>query len=82
MLAAYTQAERIRGAIAGKPRAVSTDQEVTVTASFGIAAFPEVPVTTSEELVRMADEALYRAKKMGKNRVELYWARGEGTPTT
>ena len=80
MLAAYAQAERIRGAIAGKPRAVSTYREVTVTASFGIAAFPEVPVTTSEELVRLADEALYRAKKMGKNRVELYWARGEGPP--
>ena len=47
---------------------------IGVTASFGIAAFPESEAADAEDLVRRADRAVYRAKKMGKNRVELYWA--------
>jgi diguanylate cyclase (GGDEF)-like protein len=38
-----------------------------VTASFGVAAFPEAG--SAEELLAAADEALYRAKAEGKNRV-------------
>ncbi len=40
---------------------------VPVTASFGVAALPAV--AAPEELVAAADEALYRAKRAGKNRV-------------
>jgi diguanylate cyclase (GGDEF)-like protein len=43
---------------------------VRVTASFGVAAAPENGVE-GEELVAAADAALYRAKRAGKNRVEL-----------
>jgi PleD family two-component response regulator len=39
-----------------------------MTASFGVAAF--VPRTDAQELVRAADQALYAAKRRGKNRVE------------
>ncbi len=44
-----------------------------VTASFGIASCVESAPTSDVELVDFADQALYRAKRAGKNRVELYW---------
>lgn len=76
MVAAYTVGERIRAAIA--EIRVTTDSEppqvLAVTASFGIASYPETRAADGEDLVRRADRALYRAKKTGKNRVELYWA--------
>ena len=40
-----------------------------ITASFGIASLPDDEVTTSEELVKAADEALYTAKRGGRNQV-------------
>jgi diguanylate cyclase (GGDEF)-like protein len=40
-----------------------------VTASFGIASLPEDVPPSGEELLRVADEALYAAKRAGKNRV-------------
>lgn len=41
-----------------------------ITISLGAAAFPEVKVDTPEELLQLADQALYRAKENGRNRVE------------
>ena len=40
---------------------------VRMTASFGVASF--VPGTEPDQLVRAADEALYEAKRRGKDRV-------------
>ncbi len=75
MVGAYSLAERIREAIA--ELRITTDDEppraLAVTASLGIAAYPESKAQTGEDLVRRADRALYRAKKTGKNRVELFW---------
>jgi diguanylate cyclase (GGDEF)-like protein len=42
----------------------------TVTLSGGVAGYPE-DAGTAEEMIRRADEALYRAKADGKNRVTL-----------
>lgn len=42
---------------------------VQVTASFGAAAFPESAERDKDALVAAADGALYRAKRLGKNRV-------------
>jgi diguanylate cyclase (GGDEF)-like protein len=39
-----------------------------VTASFGVAAFP-LSGSTDEEVIKASDQALYRAKKEGRNRV-------------
>jgi diguanylate cyclase (GGDEF)-like protein len=76
MVNAYNVGERIRGAIA--ELRITTDgdpsQSLRVTASFGIAAYPESGASDGEDLVRRADHALYRAKRTGKNRVELFWA--------
>ena len=61
---------------------MTTDDEppkvLGVTASLGIAAFPESKAVDGTDLVRRADRALYRAKKTGKNRVELFWSDESG----
>jgi diguanylate cyclase (GGDEF)-like protein len=80
MVAALNQAERIRAAIADLRVTAegAVGPAIGVTASFGIAAYPESGAVTAEDLVRKADRALYRAKKTGKNRVELFWADESG----
>jgi diguanylate cyclase (GGDEF)-like protein len=60
-------AERVRAAI-GEIHLPGTDVEVT--ASIGVAAFPE-HAGTPDRLERLADAALYLAKRQGRNRVEL-----------
>lgn len=46
-------------------------KEVTVTASMGIACYP-VHGTRGDELLRFADEALYRSKAGGRDRATLF----------
>jgi diguanylate cyclase (GGDEF)-like protein len=65
--AAVEIAERVRAAIAEISLA---DADVSVTASLGVAGFPS-HATTLDRLERLADAALYLAKRQGRNRVEL-----------
>ncbi|MCX6607262.1 MAG: diguanylate cyclase [Acidobacteria bacterium] len=60
-------AERARAAIAAEP-VPSGAALLTVTASLGYASY--CPKVDAETLLRAADEALYRAKHQGRNRVE------------
>lgn len=80
MVAAYNVGERIRAAVS--ELRVTTDAEpprvLSVSVSLGIAAYPESKARDGEDLIRRADRALYRAKKTGKNRVELYWSDESG----
>ena len=80
MVGAYNVGERIRAAIAELRITTDADpsQSLRVTASFGIASYPESKARDGEDLVRRADRAMYRAKKTGKNRVELYWSDESG----
>lgn len=65
---ALLYAERIRRALVDYP--FSHGRQVT--ASLGVASLPEDVDTSLEDLVRAADEALYAAKRLGKNLVEGY----------
>ena len=47
------------------------DRVIRVTMSLGGAAYPGLQVEKEEALVKLADEALYRAKYGGRNRVEI-----------
>lgn len=58
-------AEKLRSAISSLR---IPDLEQGITASFGVASFPN-DAATREELVRKADRALYSAKRAGRNRV-------------
>lgn len=46
-------------------------EDLTVTISAGVATYPSPQVDSVDSLFRQADEALYRAKQSGRNRVEL-----------
>ncbi len=60
-------AERIRQAIAGAAIKVY-DEELKVTVSIGVSVFPDNTLNM-QDLIEMADQALYLAKETGKNRV-------------
>jgi diguanylate cyclase (GGDEF)-like protein len=61
---AINVAERLREAIASKP----VHKIGQVTASIGVATYPTA-TKTKEELIEMADRAMYLAKAAGRNRV-------------
>ncbi|HEY3962903.1 MAG TPA: diguanylate cyclase [Gaiellaceae bacterium] len=62
-------AERARKALESHPMRTADGRAVVLTASFGVAAFPDWD--ESGEIVAAADSALYAAKRSGKNRVVL-----------
>jgi two-component system, cell cycle response regulator len=65
--------ERLREAFDGE--AMSTPEGVFhVTMSFGVATFDPTRQEEANDLIRNADAALYRAKSLGRNRVESYQA--------
>ncbi len=67
-VAAFNLAERIRATVESRPVALDDGRTVAMTISVGVAVFPE-DATTKEELISRADQALYRAKRAGRNRV-------------
>src|SRR4029450_8007037 len=58
-------ADRIREVVSKDPFAPGK----VITASFGVASLPDDEAGTAEDLFRAADEALYAAKRAGKNQV-------------
>jgi two-component system, cell cycle response regulator len=63
-------AERIRRIVESEPVRMSS-AEASVTVSLGVAVSADPKHANATELLRLADEALYRAKNRGRNRSEL-----------
>jgi diguanylate cyclase (GGDEF)-like protein len=70
---AYTMAERLRTIIASRDIALQEGRTIKMTASLGCATFP-MDASTEEMLMAEADNALYQAKRGGRNQV---WPAGQ-----
>lgn len=69
---AHTVAERLQKRISLYPfRIDSRKEDVQFTISIGVSTFPEYG-QSGDELIILADMALYQAKKEGKNKVAIY----------
>lgn len=64
-------AARLINLIAGKEFLLNNSQKIKISISAGVSTFNE-DAQTKEELINHADEALYQAKKIGKNRACLF----------
>jgi diguanylate cyclase (GGDEF)-like protein len=67
------QATAVARSIVERVAGLAVEDVGTVTVSAGVATYP-TQGSTRDELIRLADTALYRAKKDGKNRVRAYAA--------
>ena len=65
---AVNLAERLRAAISERLVSFGGEDEIAVTASFGVASGPDLD-QTQLDLIAAADNALYASKREGKNRV-------------
>ncbi len=67
---AMVTAERLRLSVARK-LSVLEGQALNLTASIGLAEMSETKAVSLSALIAAADDALYRAKDLGRNRVEI-----------
>jgi diguanylate cyclase (GGDEF)-like protein len=79
---AHKLAEHIRGLVCARPVSVARENgpgekrsglQIPLTVSLGVATLPN-DATSAEALIAAADEALYDAKRQGRNRTVLYSA--------
>jgi diguanylate cyclase (GGDEF)-like protein len=61
-------AERIRKAVETHVFDINAEKQLSITVSIGVASYP-LNADTKETLVTAADDAMYRAKQSGRNRV-------------
>ena len=66
---ALSFAERLREKLAAHPFTIAHGEEISLTASIGVATYPSPGMESVEDLLRSADSALYRAKGRGRNLV-------------
>ena len=67
---AYETVDRMRQTISRHPITIGGGVERAVTVSFGVATIVPTRNGGSQDLIKLADEALYRAKNSGRDRVE------------
>ncbi len=68
---AVTEAERIRKAVSDH-QFMGLEKKERITVSIGIAIGPHEKVKTSDDLIALADDALFAAKKSGRDQIILY----------
>ncbi len=66
---AMTFAEKIRSLVEETPMTTQAGP-LHVTVSIGLASVPHTRIGSAKELINVADKALYRAKKSGRNQVQ------------
>jgi two-component system cell cycle response regulator len=64
-------AERLRELIEEHAFVLARGRAIRLTTSIGVACFPSFGVESVEDLLANADQALYRAKSDGRNRVRV-----------
>ena len=67
---AFLAAKRLKRVLEEEP-IFFKEQYINVTASFGVASCPSPSIKSVEDVVAVADKALYNAKKYGRNRIEM-----------
>ena len=67
---ALNSAERLRRRLQQKK--LNSGHDLKLSGSFGIADTKSLSSGSQDELIAMADQALYQAKKAGRNRIELF----------
>jgi diguanylate cyclase (GGDEF)-like protein len=63
-------AQKLRGALIDHPAQIQGGEQIPVRVCMGIAIYPDDAVTPSD-LAQLADQALYRAKAAGRDRIEF-----------
>ncbi len=67
---AFFAAKRLKRVVEEQP-IYFKEQNINVTASFGVASCPNPVIKSVEDVITVADKALYDAKKLGRNRIEV-----------
>jgi len=74
-------ANRVRRSIGDSSFKLEPEIEISVTASFGIASYP-THAMTKEDLIRQADQAMYRVKSSTKNAIGVATVEDATRPAT
>jgi diguanylate cyclase (GGDEF)-like protein len=69
VIGSHIVAERIRKTVEGSPLLIELNGDKHITVSIGVATFPDDTKGGYEALINKADQALYSAKRDGRNRV-------------
>jgi diguanylate cyclase (GGDEF)-like protein len=72
---ALTVADRVWRSVGHKP-VVANDRKHKVTVSVGVSLYPSRDIKSKDQLLKSADEALYRAKNEGRDRICVFQQQG------